>query len=106
MGHLAEKLNTIYITNPLIIFYKIAFTFPNLMTLDISDKLEFVIEESRGFFYQFCSHQLIKKGKDRRFNKRKKINISRYTWTSRENFIEISALKPFVVLYENDSRYH
>ena len=31
MGHLAEKLNTINITNPLIIFYKIAFTFPNLI---------------------------------------------------------------------------
>ena len=32
-----KKLNTTYNTNPRNIFNKIAFTFPNLMTLDISD---------------------------------------------------------------------
>ena len=52
MRHLAEKFNTTYNTNPRNIFNKTAFSFPNLMTLDISDKLVFVIEESRGFFYE------------------------------------------------------
>ena len=50
MRHLAKKLNTTYNTNPVNIFNKIAFSFPNLMTLDISDKFVFVIDESRGFF--------------------------------------------------------
>ena len=50
MGHLAEKFYTTYNTNPLISFYKIAFTFPNLMTLDIYNKFVFVVEENRGFF--------------------------------------------------------
>ena len=37
MGHLAEKFYTTCITNLFNIFYKIAFTIPNLMSLDISD---------------------------------------------------------------------
>ena len=50
MRHLAKKLNTTLNTNPRNIFNKIAFSFSNLMTLDSSDKFEFVIDESRSFF--------------------------------------------------------
>ena len=50
MRHLAEKVNTTFNTNPLDIFNKIAFTFLNLMSLNISGKFVFVVDESRGFF--------------------------------------------------------
>ena len=58
MQHLAEKNNPTYNTNPLNMFYKIAFTFPNLITLYIFDKFVFLIDESRGFFPNFVATNL------------------------------------------------
>ena len=80
MGHLAEKFNTTYNSNPQNILNKIAFSFSNIMTINISGKFVFVVDESRGFFYQFCTHQLTIKGKGSRF------------WPL-ENNVEIGALK-------------
>ena len=79
MRHIAIKFNTINNTNPRNIFNKIAFSFPNLMTLDVSNKFVFMIHESRGFFPILYPTSFIKM-------EGKKINIS-------INFV-------FVILFE------
>ena len=49
MGHLAEKFYTTYIKNLFNIFYKIALTFSNIMTLNISVNLHSWLMRVQGF---------------------------------------------------------
>ena len=58
MRHLAKIFYNTYYTNLINIFNKTAFTFPNLMTIDIFDKFVFVIDESRVLFTNFVATNL------------------------------------------------
>ena len=95
MRHLAKIFNNTYYTNLIYIFNKTAFTFPNLMTIVFFDKFVFMIDESRVLFTNFVATTYNEREGKKIFTYNKKIiHIFR-------RFIEIGALKLFVVLYKS-----